>query len=335
MQGKANRAQVDAVFNITQSTTTLTNILNLLGNIRYHHATKSFQISTKNMRSITHPGIPTAPRIVAHPVLARPVEAFLSGDQTLLRAIAEVAEANGIKSGAFRLNGGGFTSFNYVMPALSTSPEHAVYFSETFYVEGFVALETASVTYGQRDGRPWLHCHAVWIEPNGRRHCGHLLPDQIVVAGKIHLTGVSIAGAVFSVCPDAETNFSLFSPIQKAVPDSTQPQGQRAYALRLAPNEDLCTALETFCQTHQIQDATIFGGVGSTVGAVFQDGRQVNPFVTELLIRSGKIFLDDRGQSVAEIDTVMVDYTGGISEGRLAKGGNPILVTAELVLLTD
>jgi predicted DNA-binding protein with PD1-like motif len=207
-----------------------------------------------------------------------------------------------------------------------------VYFSETFYVEGRVALETASVTYGQRDGRPWLHCHAVWVEPSGRRHGGHLLPDQVVVAAPIRITGVSLDGAAFTVCPDAETHFSLFLPVATPEPKGTQPEGSHAYALRLAPNEDFCTALETFCQAHQIQQATIFGGVGSTVGAVFQDGRVAEPFVTELLIRSGEIVCGKNGQPSAEIDIAIVDYKGGLTEGRLAKGGNPILVTAELVL---
>lgn len=284
------------------------------------------------MRSIAHPGTPDTQRIFAQPVRTRPLDAFLSSGQTLLRAITEIAEANDAKSGAFRLNGGEFTSFSYVMPALSKSPDHAVYFSETFYVEGRVALETASVTYGQRDGRPWLHCHAVWVEPNGRRHGGHLLPDQVVVAAPIHVKGVALDGAAFTVCPDAETHFSLFLPAATPVTQRSQPEGHHAYALRLAPNEDLCTALEDFCQAHQIQHATILGGVGSTVGAVFQDGRVVEPFVTELLIRSGHIVCGQNGQPSAEIDIAIVDYTGGLTEGRLAKGGNPILVTAELVL---
>jgi predicted DNA-binding protein with PD1-like motif len=284
------------------------------------------------MRSITHPGIPDTQRVFAQPTLTRPVEAYLSNGQTLLSAVTEIAEANGTKSGAFRLNGGEFTSFSYVMPALSKSPDHAVYFSETFYVEGRVALETASVTYGQRDGRPWLHCHAVWVEPSGRRHGGHLLPDQVVVAAPIRVTGVALDGAAFTVCPDAETHFSLFLPTHTPVPQRSQPEGHHAYALRVAPNEDLCSALETFCQLHHIDQATILGGVGSTVGAVFQDGRVVEPFVTELLIRSGRIVRGKDGQPSAEIDIAIVDYKGGLTEGRLAKGGNPVLVTAELVI---
>jgi predicted DNA-binding protein with PD1-like motif len=284
------------------------------------------------MRSITHPGSPDTQRIYAQPVRTRPLDTFLTSGQTLLSAVTEIAKANGAKSGAFRLNGGRFTSFSYVMPALSKSPDHAVYFSETFYVEGRVTLETASVTYGQRDGRPWLHCHAVWVEPSGRRHGGHLLPDQIVVAEPIHLTGVAIDGAAFTVCPDAETNFSLFLPLATQASQTSESMGQHAYALRVAPNEDLCTAIEAFCQTHQIHQATILGGVGSSVGAIFQDGRVVEPFVTELLILSGHVVRGENGQLSVDIDIAIVDYKGGLTEGRLAKGGNPVLVTAELVL---
>lgn len=281
------------------------------------------------MRSIAHPGKPDTQRLFAIPAQTRSIEARLSPGQTLLDAMSQVAESFDVKSGAFRLNGGVLTSFSYVMPALSTSPEHAVYFSETFHVEGRIELETASVTFGVRDGRPWLHCHAVWIEPDGRRHCGHLLPDQVMVADPIHVTGVGLNGAAFTVCPDQETNFSLFLPLATA---ERQEGSETAFAIRIAPNEDLCRALEHFCQKMNIQQATIYGGVGSTVGATFQDGRVVEPFVTELLIRSGRIARTESGQAQAEIDISIVDYRGGIAEGRLAAGANPILVTAELVI---
>jgi hypothetical protein len=34
----------------------------------------------------------------------------------------------------------------------------------------------------------------------------------------------------------------------------------------------------------------------------------------------------------AQLDVSMVDYKGGVSEGRLARGQNPVLVTFELAL---
>lgn len=291
------------------------------------------------MRSIAHPGKPDIQRIIAVPACSRLLNEQLSVGKTLLHAVTEVMERNAAKSGAFALNGGKFASFSYVMPALSTSPDHAVYFSETFRVDGLVALETASVTYGLKDGQPWLHCHAVWIEPDGRRHGGHLLPDKVMVAEPIEFAGVTLDDAAFTVSSDPETNFSLFVP-QAHIPSGSEqksrcPQAREVYALRLAPNIDICTALEDFCRDQGISRATVFGGVGSTVGAVFQDERIVEPFVTELLIRSGRIYIEQAGQHHAEIDISIVDYKGGLAEGRLAKGSNPVLVTLELVICPD
>jgi predicted DNA-binding protein with PD1-like motif len=168
------------------------------------------------MRHIAHPGIADSQRISYVPTSALALQGSLATGQTLLSAVTELAKANGVKSGAFTLNGGAFDSFSYVMPALSKTPEHAVYFSDTFFVEGQVALEAATVTYGLKEGRPWLHSHAVWIEPSGRRHCGHLLPDQIIVAAPIQLSGIALDTAVFTVCPDAETHFSCpWSTVRK------------------------------------------------------------------------------------------------------------------------
>ena len=284
------------------------------------------------MRRILHPGTPSPKRLHAVTAGAIPIDVELASGLTLLDSMTHALEPLGIKSGAFMLDGGSFASFSYVMPALSKSPNHAVYFSETFKVDGQIALERAAVTYGVRDGRPWLHCHALWVEPNGRRHCGHLLPDQIIVASPIHLTGMGLEGAAFTVCPDTETNFSLFIPLLSASQNKKIKQTQPAYALRIGPNEDLCTALESFCREQGIQQAMVAGGVGSTVGATFHDGRIVEPFVTELLIRSGRIIRGEDGQEQALIDIAIVDYLGGLTEGRLARGANPVLVTAEMIL---
>jgi predicted DNA-binding protein with PD1-like motif len=221
------------------------------------------------------------------------------------------------------------------MPALSKSSEHAVYCSDTYYVEGIIELETACVTFGQRDEQPWLHCHAIWVEPSGRRYCGHLLPDQVTVERPIGVSGVVLDDAVFTVTPDSETNFSLFKPqvVLESAGRSGRTTGRDGYAIRIAPNEDVCTALEQFCEMHGIREANIYGGVGSTVGAVFQDGKIVEPFVTELLMRSAEVRTGSDGLPHVEIEISMVDYLGGISEGRFAKGQNPVLVTAELVLV--
>ncbi len=81
-----------------------------------------------------------------------------------------------------------------------------------------------------------------------------------------------------------------------------------------------------------IARARIHGGVGSTIGARFADGRIVEPFATELAIRSGTIAAGAGGALQAELDVALVDYTGGLAEGRLMRGDNPVLMTMELVL---
>ena len=40
----------------------------------------------------------------------------------------------------------------------------------------------------------------------------------------------------------------------------------------------------------------------------------------------------ESGTLEASLDVVLVDYTGGVSEGRLIRGDNPVLMTMELVL---
>jgi predicted DNA-binding protein with PD1-like motif len=299
------------------------------------------------MRSIQHPGQPSLQRVAAQQVELEPFDLELPAQMTLMQAVAQSMQGIGAQCATFRMQGGGFEPFSYVMPALAKTSAHAVYFSDTYPVEGAVRLETASVTFGQRDGKPWLHSHAIWIEASGRRHCGHLLPADIQVNHPIQAQGMAVRGATFTVCPDGETNFTLFVPLKSMVrssqttagvnaaqkpPASSQTPRSKGYALRVAPNIDICTALETFCREHGITHAKIQGGVGSTVGAVFDDGRVVEPFVTELLIRNGEVFTNAAGQTQAQLDVSMVDYKGGVSEGRLARGQNPVLVTFELAL---
>ena len=48
--------------------------------------------------------------------------------------------------------------------------------------------------------------------------------------------------------------------------------------------------------------------------------------------RSGAIAPGAGGALEAALDVALVDYTGGLAEGRLIRGDNPVLMTMELVL---
>jgi hypothetical protein len=61
----------------------------------------------------------------------------------------------------------------------------------------------------------------------------------------------------------------------------------------------------------------------------------VKAFVTETLVRKGRVTSDANGDLCAEIDVILIDYLGGRHQGRLARELNPVLVTFELVLEID
>ncbi|MBK6716758.1 MAG: DUF296 domain-containing protein [Burkholderiales bacterium] len=285
------------------------------------------------MRQLQHPG---PPQLCTEqlPALLLPFEARLAPGQTLLAAVTRVFAELGADSGVARLRGGRWSVWPYVLPALSRSPAHAVYFSERHEADAPVDLEEATLTFGRRGDRPWLHAHVDWTDRAGVPHCGHVLPDEAVLADdSAQLDGWALRGAAFEVMPDGETHFSLFRPTPEAGPERPIPSTEAtAVALRVSPNLDLCTALESVCAAHGWTRARVRGGVGSTIGAVFDDGRIVKPFVTETLIRQGEIRSGADGRPQAQIDVTLIDHLGGRHQGRLARGENPVLVTFELVL---
>ena len=216
------------------------------------------------------------------------------------------------------------------MPALSKTGANAAFYSDTFRPAGVTRLQMGAMTLGQRDGAPFFHCHALWTEADGRAGGGHILPEETVVAEPFEVQAFGIDGAVFAAEPDPETNFKLFGPVPSAAAGGRT--SGRAFALRLRPNQDFAGALEAFCREQGIARAKLHGGVGSTIGSRFADGRIVEPFATELAIGSGVIAPGAGGTPEAELDIALVDYTGGIAEGRLKRGDNPVLMTMELVL---
>jgi predicted DNA-binding protein with PD1-like motif len=217
-----------------------------------------------------------------------------------------------------------------VMPALSKTGANAAFYSDTFRPTGITRLKCGAMTLGERDSAPFFHCHGLWIEADGDLHGGHILPEESIVAESFSVEAFGIDGAAFTAEPDGETNFKLFGPVVR--PCSDVNADRRAFAMRLRPNQDFAAALETFCRQRGILRARIHGGVGSTIGAHFTDGRMVVPFATELAIKAGSVAPGADGTLQAELDIALVDYLGGIAEGRLMRGDNPVLMTMELVL---
>jgi predicted DNA-binding protein with PD1-like motif len=282
------------------------------------------------MRQIVQPGPPASERIQWAEARGRAFSFTLEAGLPLLEAARRGFAAGGFSAGVLRWTGGALGPFGYVMPALSKTPDHAAFYSDAFRPAGITRLKLAAMTVGERDGAPFFHCHALWRQADGRAGGGHILPEETVVAEPFAVEAFGIDGAAFAAEPDPETNFKLFGPIVSAACGTETTS--RAFALRLRPNQDFAGALEGFCRERGIVSARLHGGVGSTIGARFADGRIVEPFATELAVSSGVIVSGVSGALEAELDIALVDYEGGIAEGRLLRGDNPVLMTMELVL---
>ena len=282
------------------------------------------------MRRIVQPGPVLPERIQWVEARGRAFSFTCEAGIPLLEAARRGFAVAGFGGGTLNIRDGALGPFAYVMPALSPTREHAAFYSESFRPAGITRLETATMTLGRRDGAPFFHCHGLWSEADGRGGGGHILPEETVVAESFAVEAFGIDGAVFIAEPDSETNFKLFGPV--AEPPTGVATESRAFALRLRPNQDFANALEAFCAERGIIRAKLHGGVGSIIGACFTDGRIVEPFATELAVISGAVATGASGAPEAELDVALVDYLGGLAEGRLVRGDNPVLMTMELVL---
>ena len=282
------------------------------------------------MRSIAQPGPPAPERIQWVAARGRAFSFTLEAGLPLLEAARRGFIAEGFAGGVLNMRGGALGPFAYVMPALSKTGENAAFYSDSFRPGGVTRLKMGAMTLGQRDGAAFFHCHALWTEADGHASGGHILPEETIVTEPFQVEAFGIDGALFAAEPDPETNFKLFGPVASAATGAKTTS--RAFALRLRPNQDFAGALEAFCTERGIVHAKLHGGVGSIIGARFADGRIVEPFATEMAVRSGVIARGAGGALAAELDVALVDYTGGLAEGRLLRGDNPVLMTMELVL---
>ncbi|MGJ5218223.1 PCC domain-containing protein [Bradyrhizobium oligotrophicum] len=282
------------------------------------------------MRSIKQPGAPVPERIQWVEARGRAFSFKFEAGVSLLEAARRGFATEGFVGGVLSFREGALGPFAYVMPALSKTGANAAFYSDTFRPQGITRLKLGSMTLGVRDDAPFFHCHGLWIEQGNRASGGHILPEEAIVAEPFEVDAFGVDGALFLAEPDAETNFKLFGPVEAAA-TGVRPTS-RAFALRLRPNQDFALCLEEFCRTHGIAHARIHGGVGSTIGARFTHGGVTEPFATELAVTSGIIAPGRSGALEAELDVALIDYTGGIAEGRLIRGDNPVLMTMELVL---
>jgi len=270
------------------------------------------------------------PRVSAVEGRGRAFSMTLKAGLPLVDAVRDGFAREGFASGVLNFGEIALGPFAYVMPALSKDGKNAAFYSDTFRPDGITRTEEGALTFGVRDGAPFFHCHALWREVDGKRTGGHMLPEETIMAENAVVSAFGITGAGFEGNLDPEINFKVFGPV--AAPQRAAQTEARAFAMRLHPNRCFHTLLENFAREKGLTSATVYGGVGSTIGALLEDGPEIENFATEVYINRGTIERDTTGNPVATLDVGLVDYTGGMAQGRLKRGANPVLMTFELIV---
>jgi hypothetical protein len=278
------------------------------------------------MRPIVHPGPPAEPRVEAVATELVPLSGELLPGETVMAGVARIFADAGCQGGVLQLEGGACDPFRYVLPALSSDPLHAAWYSDTLAPAGGATIVKATAMVGRRDGAPFLHCHGLWDTGEAAPRMGHMLPFDSVVSQPIRVSGHGSPTAWFEGVPDAETNFTLF-----ALADAPDEAGAGNLFLRVRPNEDIGAAVAAACEARGIVAAEIFG-IGSIHEPAFDDGRHVPCVATEILIERGAV-IDFANGLRAVLDVVVVDVAGAVTRGRLELGENPVGVTFELLVV--
>ncbi|WP_050478926.1 PCC domain-containing protein [Herbaspirillum rhizosphaerae] len=282
-------------------------------------------------RSARHPGSPDPVRIVSLAGDAAAAGFTLQAGMNLRDAISTPLAAAGISGATVRFENLRVSPHHFLMPALSHDGKHAAFYSAPHEVAGGVVIELACATYGRRDGAPFVHCHAIWRDADGKRQGGHMLMDQTVVAEPAVAHAWGLRNATMETRFDPETNFTLFHPAVVDHDAAGKTGGPRTVLARIRPDQDLNMAIEEVCRTHGIRRARVRGSVGSIIGAEFEDGRVVEDLATEILVRNGEVRPTADGLR-CHLDIALIDPRGNVCEGVLARGRNPVLICFELVL---
>jgi predicted DNA-binding protein with PD1-like motif len=279
-------------------------------------------------RRLVHPGPAAARRFESFEGRGRKIEFDLQPGLSINEAIARPLSAQGIRAASLIVEGGAFTPFHYLMPALSTDGVHAAWYSEQYSPAGETHLECGNVTFGERDGAAFIHCHAIWNETGGRRNAGHILPHETIISQPIRATAWVVENISMVSEPDAETDFTLFHPVElKRLTESSE--GSRMVFARVAPNEDIIGSLAAICREHGIEKAAVRGSIGSLIGARYLDGSSVEDTATEVFVLQG---VACRNIAATQLEIAMVDTGGTITRGFLEQGKNPVCITFELCL---
>lgn len=280
------------------------------------------------LRRILHPGVLAADRHRIAMGRGRRRRLSLKKGFSVNEAVTSALAEAGFESGYVWLCDVVLAPMRYVIPAASPDDRHAAWYSETHAPEGIVRVEQAGVIAGRRDGERFIHCHGLWTLASGARRMGHLLPHDSILDRDAAVDALGVAGAGFEAEEDIETGFKLFVP--RTEDASADVEGARTIVCTIKPNEEIHLVIETICREHGIANAKVHG-IGSLVGADFENGAHVASYATEVMVKRGTVRQTAEGLR-SRLDIGLVGMDAAIAEGVLVRGQNTVCVTFELLI---
>ncbi len=277
---------------------------------------------------IQQPG-PVGAAYSSVPTGATNLEFDLPAGESLHLSLAHEIKARGLTGGYFRIKDAAMAQIHYVIPALANDDKHVAWYSEIHKPAMPGRIIDAGIICGFYKGAPYYHCHGRISDASGKSAMGHLLPEACIPAHSTRVIGHGFTDARFTRNFDPQTGFELFTPDAGTI----DPGEAQAQLIRITPNTEIETALIECCHNAGWTRASAHG-IGSLIGAHFADGRVFDSFATEFLLTKGTIDLTGKAPDVA-LDIVLVGLDGGFESGRLKRQENPVLITAEIVLIGD
>lgn len=289
-------------------------------------------------RALVHPGPVAEVRVVVVPARLVEHRVGLPAGVPLLPALQAMLDQVGAVGAVGRLVGGSLAAFDYCIPALGQPNGPAATFSERRVgVDpdcGPLALHCGGLTVGRREGRIFAHSHARWQDRARGWLAGHLLPESVILGEGVVAHVVASADVRYEVVQDPETTMQLFMPCEVDRGPGLQVD-LSGLMCRVRPNMDLCATIEGLVDEFGWPAASIWGQVGSLVGAclVQPDGSilEVDGPATEVICLDGSV-VREHGRARSSLEAEVVDRHGRVHRGVLARGRNLVAMTFELTL---
>lgn len=275
-------------------------------------------------RDLVHPGPKAPQRVAALACHAHPLRVRLRAGMPLDAAVAEAFAAAGFAGGYLRLRDVAMARLDFVRPAPAPGHGPVAWYSATECLAP-AHVEAAGLHLGMRDGAPFLHGHGLWRGAEGVPRAGHLLGPDCCLAEDVWAEGWGLSGAALEAAPDDETGFTLFA----VSPAPERPGGAQAVLCTLRPNVEPLSALVAVAVEHGLGPARI-EGLGSLVGAAFDEDTGIRDIAAELLVLCGKISPDE-----VRMNAVAVGFDGTPVRGRLQRKINRVCVTCEMLLVSE